>query len=134
VLMDIIGEPGCGGAFPRRACPNAGASRCTPTRGSTGERILTVAYAAFGDDPDVSLNAIGKLAGVGADTLYRDFPTREELILVVYGQELHSLVEAIHDIVVPPTGRPRAGQARSWRGTSNGRGAGRGQRDPYVGH
>ena len=63
------------------------------------ERILAVAYAAFADDPEVSLNTIAKLAGVGAGTLYRHFPTREDLILAVYRQEVQSLVEAVHDIL-----------------------------------
>jgi AcrR family transcriptional regulator len=63
------------------------------------ERILAVAYPAFADDPRVSLNAIAKLAGVGAGTLYRHFPTREDLILAVYRQEVQSLVEAVHDIL-----------------------------------
>jgi AcrR family transcriptional regulator len=63
------------------------------------ERILAVAYAALADDPRVSLNAIAKLAGVGAGTLYRHFPTREDLILAVYRQEVQSLVEAVHDIL-----------------------------------
>jgi AcrR family transcriptional regulator len=68
------------------------------------DRILAVAYAAFADDPDVSLNAIGKLAGVGAGTLYRHFPTREDLILAVYRQELQSVVDSAHDLVAeyPP--------------------------------
>src|ERR1700730_5679088 len=68
------------------------------------ERILSVAYKAFADDPDVSLNTIGKLAGVGAGTLYRHFPTREDLILAVYRQELQSMVDSVHDLVAeyPP--------------------------------
>lgn len=68
------------------------------------ERILSVAYKAFADDPDVSLNTIGKLAGVGAGTLYRHFPTREDLILAVYRQELQSMVGSVHDLVAeyPP--------------------------------
>ena len=68
------------------------------------ERILSVAYQAFADDPDVSLNTIGKLAGVGAGTLYRHFPTREDLILAVYRQELQSMVDSVHDLVAesPP--------------------------------
>src|ERR1700736_1269613 len=68
------------------------------------ERILSVAYKAFADDPDVSLNTIGKLAGVGAGTLYRHFPTREDLILAVYRQELQSIVDSVHDLVAeyPP--------------------------------
>ena len=63
------------------------------------ERILAVAYAAFADDPRVSLNAIAKLASVGAGTLYRHFPTREDLILAVYRQELQSLVDSVHDLL-----------------------------------
>jgi AcrR family transcriptional regulator len=68
------------------------------------ERILSAAYEAFGEDPDVSLNAIGKLAGVGAGTLYRHFPTREDLILAVYMQELQSVVDSVHDLLAqyPP--------------------------------
>ena len=68
------------------------------------ERILAVAYSAFAADPRVSLNAIAKLAGVGPGTLYRHFPTREDLILAVYRQEVQSLVDAVHDILAeyPP--------------------------------
>jgi AcrR family transcriptional regulator len=63
------------------------------------ERILSVAYKAFADDPDVSFNTIGKLAGVGDGTLYRHFPTREDLILAVYRQELQSMLDSVHDLV-----------------------------------
>jgi AcrR family transcriptional regulator len=63
------------------------------------ERILSVAYKAFADDPDVSLNTVGKLAGVGAGTLYRHFPTRQDLILAVYRQELQSMEDPVHDLV-----------------------------------
>ncbi len=63
------------------------------------ERILAVAYPAFAGDPRVSLNAIAKLAGVGAGTLYRHFPTREDLILAVYRQEVQALVEAVPGIL-----------------------------------
>ena len=68
------------------------------------ERILAVAYAAFADDPRVSLNAIAKLADVGAGTLYRHFPSREALILAVYQQELQSLLDSVQDLLVeyPP--------------------------------
>jgi AcrR family transcriptional regulator len=64
------------------------------------QRILAVAYAAFADDPRISLNAIAKLAGVGAGTLYRHFPTREDLILAVYQQELQSLLNSVRDLLV----------------------------------
>jgi len=54
-------------------------------------RILEVAFSAFAEDPQVSLNAIAKLAGVGPGTLYRHFPTREALLLAVYQEEIDSL-------------------------------------------
>ncbi len=57
--------------------------------------ILEVAYEAFTSDPDVSLNAIAKRAGVGAGTLYRHFPTREDLLLAVYKEEIDALAEAV---------------------------------------
>ncbi|NUU04911.1 TetR/AcrR family transcriptional regulator [Leifsonia sp. C5G2] len=58
-------------------------------------RILEVAYRAFSDDPDVSLNSIAKLVGVGAGTLYRHFPTREALLLAVYQEEVEQLVGSV---------------------------------------
>jgi AcrR family transcriptional regulator len=61
------------------------------------DRILAVAYPAFSADPDVSLNTIAKLAGVGPGTLYRHFPTRDNLILALYRQEVQSLVDAVPD-------------------------------------
>lgn len=58
-------------------------------------RILQVAFAAFADDPDISLNAIAKRAGVGPGTLYRHFPTREALLLAVYREEIDSLAGSV---------------------------------------
>jgi AcrR family transcriptional regulator len=62
-------------------------------------RILEVAYPAFADDPDVSLNTIAKLAGVGAGTLYRHFPSREDLVLAVYAREVDALIESVDDLL-----------------------------------
>ena len=55
-------------------------------------RILDVARDALATDPEVSLNAIAKAAGVGAGTLYRHFPSRESLVLGVYRKEIDTLV------------------------------------------
>jgi AcrR family transcriptional regulator len=45
------------------------------------ERILEVAKAAFTrQGANASLDEIAKQAGVGAGTLYRHFPTRDELL------------------------------------------------------
>ena len=43
---------------------------------------------------DASLDAIAKQAGVGPGTLYRHFPTREELLKAVYRKELETLAAA----------------------------------------
>jgi AcrR family transcriptional regulator len=59
------------------------------------ERILEVAKQAFTrSGADTSLDAIAKQAGVGPGTLYRHFPTREELLKAVYRNELESLATA----------------------------------------
>jgi AcrR family transcriptional regulator len=62
-------------------------------------RILEVALSAFAADPQVSLNAIAKLAGVGPGTLYRHFPTRESLLLAVYQEEIESLGASVERLL-----------------------------------
>ena len=58
-------------------------------------RILRAAKEAFDRSGDASLNSIAKSAGVGAGTLYRHFPTREALILAVYGEGIQEVVDAV---------------------------------------
>ena len=59
------------------------------------ERILEVAKAAFTQQgANASLDEIAKQAGVGAGTLYRHFPTRNELIEGVYRNEVEKLAAA----------------------------------------
>jgi AcrR family transcriptional regulator len=59
------------------------------------ERILEVAKAAFTrQGANASLEEIAKRAGVGAGTLYRHFPTRDELIEGVYRNEVEKLAAA----------------------------------------
>jgi AcrR family transcriptional regulator len=59
------------------------------------ERILEVAKQAFTrSGADTSLDDIAKQAGVGPGTLYRHFPTREELLQAVYRSELEKLAAA----------------------------------------
>jgi AcrR family transcriptional regulator len=59
------------------------------------ERILKVAKAAFTKQgANASLDEIAKQAGVGAGTLYRHFPTRDELIEGVYRNEVEKLAAA----------------------------------------
>jgi AcrR family transcriptional regulator len=59
------------------------------------ERILEVAKQAFArHGANASLDDIAKQVGVGPGTLYRHFPTREELLQAVYRAELEKLAEA----------------------------------------
>jgi AcrR family transcriptional regulator len=58
------------------------------------DAILAAALVALTESPDASLNAIAKRAGVANATLYRHFPTRQELVLATYQRELGKLVDA----------------------------------------
>ena len=59
------------------------------------ERILEVAKVAFTrSGANTSLDDIAKEAGVGPGTLYRHFPTREELLQSVYRSEVEKLAAA----------------------------------------
>jgi AcrR family transcriptional regulator len=58
------------------------------------DAIIAAALVALTDAPDASLNAIARRAGVANATLYRHFPTREELVLATYRSEVRRLVDA----------------------------------------
>src|SRR5258708_25840613 len=59
------------------------------------EGILEVAKGAFTrSGANTSLDAIARDAGVGPGTLYRHFPTREELLEAVYRTEMEKLASA----------------------------------------
>ncbi|MGW2103846.1 TetR/AcrR family transcriptional regulator [Streptomyces olivaceoviridis] len=58
-------------------------------------RILEAAAEALAAPGDTSLKSIARRAGVGQGTLYRHFPTRESLMLQVYGAEVDELVTAV---------------------------------------
>jgi AcrR family transcriptional regulator len=59
------------------------------------QRILEVAKAAFTrSGANTSLDDIAKEARVGPGTLYRHFPTREELLQAVYRSEVEKLAAA----------------------------------------
>jgi AcrR family transcriptional regulator len=56
------------------------------------DAILGAARAEFTESgTDVSLEEIARCAGVGTATLYRNFPTREDLIEAVYVAEVDAL-------------------------------------------
>jgi AcrR family transcriptional regulator len=67
-------------------------------------RILETARQAFAEDGSTSMNQIAQRAGVGAGTLYRNFPTREALALAVYQVEVDQLVASVPTLLAahPP--------------------------------
>lgn len=57
--------------------------------------IVEVAAAVFDENSRASLNDVVKRAGVGPGTLYRHFPTREQLVLAVYRHDIEVLCETV---------------------------------------
>lgn len=66
-------------------------------------RILQVAREAFAEDGATSMNQIAQRAGVGPGTLYRNYPTREALVLAVYQDEVHRLVDSVPELLATLT-------------------------------
>ncbi|MCW2630836.1 helix-turn-helix domain-containing protein [Mycobacterium sp.] len=58
------------------------------------DTLLSAARAAFAEaGTEVSLEEVARRAGVGIATLYRNFPTREDLIECVYVAEVDALCQ-----------------------------------------
>ncbi|MEU8235259.1 TetR/AcrR family transcriptional regulator [Actinoplanes sp. NPDC048967] len=62
-------------------------------------RILAAARQAFAEDGDTSMNQIAQLAGVGPGTLYRNYPSREALVLAIYQDEVDRLTGSVPDLL-----------------------------------
>lgn len=57
-------------------------------------RVLEVAYETFASEGlGVPIDEIARRAGVGAGTVYRHFPTKEELFRAVIEDRLHRIVD-----------------------------------------
>ena len=75
------------------------------------ERVLESAKAVFSaGGPDASLEAVARHAGVGIGTLYRHFPTREDLFEAVYRREVQQLTE----LAEQSEGADPVGELRRW--------------------
>jgi AcrR family transcriptional regulator len=62
------------------------------------DALLAAAREAFNRDGiDVPLEDIARAAGVGIATLYRNFPTRSDLVQAVYVSEIEELLVAARD-------------------------------------
>jgi AcrR family transcriptional regulator len=66
--------------------------------------ILDAAREVFTASPSASMNEVAIRARVGAGTLYRHFPTREDLILAVYKHDVLKLVGSVDKLLakMPP--------------------------------
>lgn len=75
-------------------------------------RLVAAAKDAFArDGATVSLEQIARDADVSIATLYRHFPTRDELISAVYQQEVAALIEAADRLMAR---REPAAALREW--------------------
>jgi AcrR family transcriptional regulator len=75
-------------------------------------RLLETAKAAFAEKGSAaSLDEIARIAGVGAGTLYRHFPTRDALVAAVYRNETDQLVTAADCLAET---RPPVTALREW--------------------
>jgi AcrR family transcriptional regulator len=61
--------------------------------------IIEAARELFVENPLVPLNDVAKRAGVGAGTLYRHFPTREDLILAAYQRDIDRLSDSVDEVL-----------------------------------
>jgi AcrR family transcriptional regulator len=66
--------------------------------------LLTAARDAFAENgTSAALEDIARRAGVGVGTLYRHFPTRQELLEAVYVEEVQALCRSAADLAdLPP--------------------------------
>jgi AcrR family transcriptional regulator len=79
------------------------------------DKILSTAVRVFAERGlDANFDQIAKEAGVGAGTLYRNFPTREALVEAAYRNELSRLCDAAPDLLarMPPHEAIRAWMGR----------------------
>jgi AcrR family transcriptional regulator len=82
---------------PEETAKTYGTQRKAAERNRT--TILEVAHELFAKNPATSMNEVAKRAGVGAGTLYRHFPTRDELILAVYRHDVEKLVGSVDGLL-----------------------------------
>ena len=89
------------------------------------EQLLAAATRVFATaDPEPSMRAIAREAGVGIATLYRHFPTRESLVDAVYQDQVVRLTAGARDLLgqLPPAAAMRRWMDLfgDWIATKNG--------------
>jgi AcrR family transcriptional regulator len=81
---------------------DSGVLRSRPQRADARrnyEKLISAAREAFAEDgTSASLEDIARRAGVGIGTLYRHFPTRQDVFESVYVEEVEALCRAADDL------------------------------------
>ncbi|MEU6549101.1 TetR/AcrR family transcriptional regulator [Streptomyces sp. NPDC046915] len=63
------------------------------------ERILEVALTELTRNADAPLSVIARKAGVGQGTFYRNFPSREALVLEIYRHEMQQVADSAAELL-----------------------------------
>src|SRR5215210_4923332 len=67
------------------------------------ERVLSAAREVFAEQGlDASTNEIARRAGVGVATLFRRFPTRDDLVGATFADKMRAYAAAIDDALADP--------------------------------
>ena len=67
------------------------------------ERVIQAAREVFAEQGlDASTNEIARRAGVGVATLFRRFPTRDDLVAATFADKMRAYVDAIDDALADP--------------------------------
>ncbi len=73
----------------------------TSIRPSTNEAIINAAISTLAANPGASINEIAAKAGVGRATLYRQYKTREDLILAIQERSMRETEAAVLAAIEP---------------------------------
>ena len=80
------------------------------------ERILAASREAFAEEGrDVQMDEVAKVAGVGVGTLYRHFPTKEDLVLELVRESVRGCIARAREAVT----RDDPGEALEWFAREN---------------
>jgi AcrR family transcriptional regulator len=75
------------------------------------ERLIDVARQALESDPPPTMAAVARAAGVGQGTLYRNFPTWDDLVMAVHRTDVAELVDMVPALLER---EPPARALRTW--------------------
>jgi AcrR family transcriptional regulator len=88
---------------PRGPTPATGRPGLRADAERNRESVIHAARAVFAEQGlDASTNEIARRAGVGVATLFRRFPTRDDLIAAAFAEKMNAYARAIDDALADP--------------------------------